>query len=165
MLLESGGPTGHLTVVVVAALWVGKLLEATEGGAGFGGNALPHLRGDQQLQGMLFGCCVGLNPCSFPKDGQESPAAHTFLLRKCSSHLPCGSPASEGLTTPAVCVCLVKTCSPSAPVLTLLMAIMRNGFKYSFSCRFPKCGAASWWSWRHLPARCHLERTSRSGLV
>lgn len=68
----------------------GKLLEATEGGAGFGGCACPTSGETSTFQGILaLACCIGLNPCGFPQDGQESPAARTFLLRKCSHHIYC----------------------------------------------------------------------------
>lgn len=109
----------------------GKLLEATEGGAGFGGCACPTSGETSTFQGMLaLGGCIGLNPCGFPQGWTGIPSSQYVPTKKMlTSHLPCGSPATAGLTTPPICACLVKTCSPSAPVLTLLMAIMRNDFK------------------------------------
>ena len=109
----------------------GKLLEATEGGAGFRGCACPTSGETSTFQGMLaLGGCIGLNPCGFPQGRTGIPSSPYVPTKKMlTSHLPCGSPATEGLTTPPICACLVKTCSPSAPILTLLMVIMRNGFK------------------------------------
>lgn len=41
MLLESGGPTGHLTVVVVAALWAGSFWKQQRVGLALGAVPAP----------------------------------------------------------------------------------------------------------------------------
>ena len=91
-----------------------KLLEATKGGTGFGDCTCPTSGETSSFQGMLaLGCCVSLNPRGFPQGRTGIPGSPYVPTKKMlTSHLPCGSPASEGLTTPPVCVCLVKTCSP-----------------------------------------------------